>query len=455
MTFNDDLFPDSNIIDFPKQSSVDTKSTDKKSRLTITELNSALKKQIEAAFPEIFFQGELAEVKFQSSGHLYVTLKDENSSIRCAMWKGYHSKLDFKPAVGMQVFCTGKASVYANTASLQIEITRMELSGEGLLKKKFEDLKLKLQTEGLFDPARKRKPPKFPKNIGVVTSATGAVIHDIMVRLKSRMPTVNVYLVNAKVQGDGAVKDIVAGINLLNKFSAEQTKIDVMIVGRGGGSYEDLWSFNEEEVVRAIFSSAIPVISAVGHEVDTTLADFAADVRAPTPTAAAEMVVPDRQQVLAYMQHQLQKLDNAFERALRNRQQNVDEISSRIERVTQRNFNETKSKLMLCKTRLSKYEPTVLISRMKEKISNLKYNLEKSITLGISIKYKNLDRASHTLQALNPLKVLERGYAYVQVTKDGKSISVSDSAVLSKGEEVSVRLGKGKFSANVINSFKS
>ncbi len=254
---------------------------------TVSELTGVIKIALETAFPQVWVEGEVSNARKYGSGHLYLTLKDAGSSIPAVIWRGDASRLKFEVKDGQQLVCRGKIDVYPPRGAYQLIIDRAEPKGKGALQLAFEQLKEKLKAEGLFDPARKRKLPLRPKKIGVVTSPTGAAIVDILRTLERRSAKLHVLIYPAKVQGDGSADDIVAGIRAF----AAMPDMDVLIVGRGGGSIEDLWSFNEEKVARAIAASPIPVISAVGHEVDFTIADFVADIRASTPTAAAEMVV--------------------------------------------------------------------------------------------------------------------------------------------------------------------
>lgn len=268
--------------------------------LSVSEISSALKRHVEQGFGHVRIRGEISGFKRATSGHLYLSLKDENAKIDGVMWKGNAARIPFVPQDGVEIIATGKLTTYPGRSSYQIVIDSMEIAGEGALLALLAKLKAKLQAEGLFDPARKRPLPFLPRTIGVVTSPTGAVIRDILHRLADRCPT-RVIVWPVLVQGHGSAEQVAAAVS---GFSAMQgaDRPDLIIVARGGGSIEDLWAFNEEVVVRAVATSTIPVISAVGHETDTTLCDFAADVRAPTPTAAAELAVPVRAELLAGLQ---------------------------------------------------------------------------------------------------------------------------------------------------------
>ncbi|PHR87699.1 MAG: exodeoxyribonuclease VII large subunit, partial [Blastopirellula sp.] len=257
--------------------------------LSVSQLTQLVKGTLEMAFPSVWVSGEISNLAQPRSGHVYLTLKDDNAQIRGVMWKGTASRLSFDLEDGQQVICRGEIDVYAPRGSYQLVIREVEPQGLGALQLALKKLQQKLQTEGLFDPDHKKPLPKFPKTIAMVTSPTGAAIRDFLEVLRRRWPGVRVIVIPAKVQGQGAAKEIAAGIKQANQLAERP---DVMVVGRGGGSLEDLWCFNEEVVVRAIFASEIPVISAVGHEIDVTLSDMVADRRALTPSEAAELVVP-------------------------------------------------------------------------------------------------------------------------------------------------------------------
>ncbi len=285
--------------------------------LSVSEISSLLKRHVESGFSHVRIRGEISGYKRAASGHLYLSLKDENAKIDGVMWKGGAARLAFVPQDGVEVIATGKLTIYPGRSSYQIVIESMEVAGEGALLALLEKLKAKLAGEGLFDPARKQRLPFLPRTIAVVTSPTGAVIRDILHRLADRCPT-RVIVWPVLVQGQGAAAQIVDAVNTLSAMS-DADRPDLVIVARGGGSVEDLWSFNEEIVVRAVANCTIPIISAVGHETDTTLCDYAADVRAPTPTAAAELAVPVRADLLATLQtlggRSLRSVQRTFERS--------------------------------------------------------------------------------------------------------------------------------------------
>lgn len=298
---------------------------------SVSELSGALKRTVEDAFSLVRVRGEISGFKRAASGHLYLALKDENAVMDAVCWKGVAAKIDLKPQDGMEVVCKGRLTTYPGRSKYQLVIESMELAGEGALLKLLEDLKRKLAAEGLFDPSRKKPLPFLPQTIGIVTSPTGAVIRDIMHRLNDRFPR-HVLLWPCLVQGKGAAQQVAAAIDGFNKIDGSNgvPRPDLLIVARGGGSLEDLWSFNEEIVVRAAANSDIPLISAVGHETDTTLIDYASDQRAPTPTAAAEMAVPVRMELLAQVMDDGTRLVSAMNRTLEERNMRVKSAARAI-----------------------------------------------------------------------------------------------------------------------------
>lgn len=276
--------------------------------VSVSELSQKLKRTIETSFDFVRVRGELSKVKVYSSGHLYTDLKDQNSVINAVCWKGVLNTLSIRPEEGLEVICTGKITTYPARSNYQLVIESMELAGQGALLKMLEDRRKRLEAEGLFDPSRKKPLPFIPQTVGIITSPSGAVIHDILHRIADRFPR-HVLVWPAAVQGVNTVRDVVAGIQAFNALPVGE-RPDVLIIARGGGSLEDLMPFNEEAIARAVAASDIPVISAVGHETDTTLCDYAADRRAPTPTAAAEMAVPVLADLLYTVQNQQQRLSN-------------------------------------------------------------------------------------------------------------------------------------------------
>jgi exodeoxyribonuclease VII large subunit len=392
--------------------------------MSVSELSSRLKRHVEDGFGHVRLRGEISGWKRVASGHCYLSLKDENARIDSVVWKGNASRFAFSPADGIEVIATGKLTTYPGRSTYQIVIESMELAGEGAMLALLEKLKAKLAGEGLFDAERKRALPYLPKTIGVVTSPTGAVIRDILHRLADRFPT-HVIVWPVLVQGQGAAAAVASAVN---GFSAMQgvDRPDLVIVARGGGSIEDLWAFNEEPVVRAVAACTIPVISAVGHETDTTLCDFAADVRAPTPTAAAEMAVPVRSELLAAVQ----SLGLRSLRTVRRYQERADERFSAIaHRFPER---------------------TDLLSPQTQRVDDLAERLKRGLGLSLAKARGDLAHASGALRpalleqrirqsrerldqlwrvaaSLNPDLILKRGYARVEKRSGGTVMSAAQA----------------------------
>lgn len=296
--------------------------------LSVSELSQKLKRTLEQQFDFVRIRGELSRVKIHTSGHLYTDLKDENAVINAVCWRGTVSQLSIKPEEGLEVICTGKITTYPARSNYQLVIESMELAGQGALLKMLEERKKKLQAEGLFDPARKRALPFLPETIGIITSPTGAVIQDMLHRLGDRFPR-RILLWPAAVQGENTVRDVIAGIKAFHALPAGQ-RPDVLIVARGGGSLEDLMSFNDEAIVRAIAASEIPTIAAIGHETDVTLIELAADRRAPTPSAAAEMAVPVRADLIYTLSSHRQRIENLLHARVKHDAMNLRNLTTAL-----------------------------------------------------------------------------------------------------------------------------
>lgn len=367
----------------------------------------------------VFVTGEISNFKAHYSGHMYMTVKDETSSVKAVMFARNASKLRFTPENGMKILVLGRVSLFTRDGSYQLYIDDMQPDGVGDLNMAFEQLKKKLETEGLFRQEHKKPIPRFPERVGVVTSATGAAVQDIFNVLKRRFPAAEVVLRPCQVQGDGAAEDIAKAIYEFNRLKGA----DVLIVGRGGGSVEDLWAFNEEVLARAVFASEIPVISAVGHETDYTICDFVADLRAPTPSAAAECAVPDRLELLARLTSAKQHICSL----VRNR------------------FDTEREKLNAIGKNAALYDPLYSINEKKRELVYLEDKLSSLVTSELE---KNKSRVSATagkLDALSPLRVISRGYALVE--KNGRT--VTKTADLQTGDFIRIKLSDGSFSANV------
>lgn len=391
--------------------------------LKVSELNGYIKNIIDGdeMLANVYIKGEISNFKRHYSGHLYFTLKDETSLIKCVMFKSYTNYLNFEPKDGMSVVILGSVSVFERDGVYQVYAKGMEPEGVGALYKAYEKLKAKLSEEGLFDEAHKKPIPILPRAIGVVTSKTGAVIRDIINVTTRRLPNVNIILYPAAVQGEGAAQTIVNGIKYFNKAK----NVDTIIIGRGGGSLEDLWPFNEEITARAIYESEIPIISAVGHETDFTIADFVADLRAPTPSAAGELAVPDIVEVRWKLENINKRLANSLRKKVENMRIKYDNLKN--SRALKNPYDALRQKMIVC--------------------DNLYKNIENNFSLKVKDRHIKLVGLIGRLENLSPLKTMLRGYSVVE-NLDGKVIkSVND---LNKDDEVSIRLNDGKRKAKIL-----
>lgn len=434
---------------------------------TISRLNREARALLEGHFPLMWIEGEISNLSRPASGHLYFSLKDPFAQVRCAMFKMRGMHLAFRPADGMQVMVRARLSLYEPRGDYQLIVEHMEEAGDGALRRAFEQLKQRLLAEGLFESERKRALPALPRCIGVVTSPTGAAIHDILTVLRRRFPAIPVIVYPVPVQGAGAAAQIAAMI----RKAGERADCDVLIVGRGGGSLEDLWPFNEEVVARAIHASPIPVVSAVGHEVDVTIADFAADQRAPTPSAAAEMIVPDRQEWLVRTERLLGRLSQAMKHQLRHQQhtvehlarrirhpgrrlldiaQRLDELEGRLANATHLMLRHRATHLAHLTTRLHNRTPLLQLQQLAARHSELNNRLRRAITLRLERSGQHLASIAGHMNAVSPLATLARGYAIVEHFPDGGVVRrYSD---VTTGERISARLGHGRLICRVEES---
>jgi len=412
--------------------------------LTVTELTRRIRGLIEGKFGQITVEGELSNVRRPPSGHCYFTIKDEGAQIRAVTWRSDVGRLAFSPRDGMRVRAHGTLSVYDRDGTYQIVVRRLEEWGKGTLQAAFEALKKTLAAEGLFDPDRKRKLPLLPRCIGVVTSPSGAAIRDILKVLERRFPNLHVIIAPARVQGDGAGRDIAEAIDLLNRHGG----IDVMIVGRGGGSLEDLWCFNEEVVARAVARSEIPVISAVGHETDFTICDFVADMRAPTPSAAAEIVVGRKDEFLERLATRSQALTRVLKQALLQARHRV--------RAAARSyvFREPGNAARVYRHRLERLDERAgraMERRMgdgRQRADDLSGKLFRSLEAVMTARVQQVAGLERQLTAYNPLAVLKRGYS-ITFGPDGRAVRTA--AEVGKGDRVVTRVGSGSFTSEVID----
>ena len=388
---------------------------------TVSELTRYIRGLLEDSFPALWVEGEISNCTYHSSGHMYFSLKDAGSVVQCAMFKRSNEKLKFKLKDGMKVISFGKISVYEPRGSYQLIVEEMEPKGIGALQLQFQQLKERLQKEGLFDQAHKVAIPHLPTKVGIVTSPTGAAIQDILNIARRRFSNVEIILYPVRVQGEGAKDEIATAIRDFNKLK----NIDVMIVGRGGGSLEDLWAFNEEVVARAIYDSEIPVISAVGHEIDYTIADFVADLRAPTPSAAAELVIPKKEDLIAAINTHTTRLRNALTNM-------VDMFAHRL--ATLRESYALK-------------QPLKMVEQYEQMIDDLRKDLAIRVDHLVQMRGQDFNVLAQTLEALSPLAILNRGYSITSRVSDGRI--VKDAAGLNTGDRVETKLGKGKFTSRV------
>ena len=380
---------------------------------TVSQLNAYMKRVVDGqtALNDIWIKGEISNFKDHYSGHLYITLKDDGGVLKAVMFKAAAANLTFRPEDGMKVIARGRIGVYEQSGTYQLYISEMTPDGLGELYVAYEQLKKKLGEEGLFDEDKKKPIPKYPEKVGVITAATGAAVRDIINVITRRYPYCEIIIYPAQVQGVGAAQSVVSGIEYFN----ETKGCDTLIVGRGGGSIEDLWAFNEEIVARAIFASEIPVISAVGHETDFTIADFVADLRAPTPSAAAEIAVPSQLELLSKISTMSGRMQSALVNGLKNKRLLIEKLSMR--------------------------SPKNKIDDLRQKNDNLIKQAEKSFLLTFEGKKKELAKICAKLDALSPLGVMARGYAIAQ-EDDGTVIRTINK--MAPGKEFGLRLQDGE-----------
>ncbi len=398
--------------------------------LSVWELTSQIKDLLEAAFPEVWVAGEISNFARPQSGHCYLTLKDDRAQLRAVMWRGVAARLRFQPHDGLEVVCRGHLDLYAARGTYQLVIADIVPQGMGALELALRQLREKLAREGLFDPARKRPLPAFVRRIAVVTSPTGAAIHDFLQVLGRRWRGADVLVVPVRVQGEGAATEIAAAIQTVNRLGGATTgrgfvAIDCIVVTRGGGSMEDLWAFNEEPVVRAIAASQIPVVSAVGHEIDVTLADLAADVRALTPSEAAELVAPAAEELAAGLRQVERRLAAGLRRRAEAARAGLDALARHavFRRPFQRVFD------------------------MTRQMDELAARAARAIRAAARLARHRIDTAAGRLESLSPLAVLERGYSLTQRTIDGRVIQAAIE--LSPGQEITTRFARGQVTSRV------
>jgi exodeoxyribonuclease VII large subunit len=437
------------------------------SYLTVKALTKYIKRKFDADphLRDVYVMGELSNVKIHSSGHIYFTLKDDGSRINATMFRNQAAKLSFKPEEGMKVFIRGDVNVYEASGTYQLYAQTMEPDGIGGLFVAYNQLKERLQKEGLFNNDFKQPIPTFPKTVGVITATTGAVIRDICTTINRRFPQTEIIIYSTLVQGAGAAPNITENIYLANR----QALCDVLIVGRGGGSIEDLWAFNEEIVARAIFESRIPIISAVGHETDTTIADYVADLRAPTPTAAAELAVPNQQELyqrvlsrqsqmhqmmtsrLQFERSRLTKLKNSYplatpERLYRPFTEQLVQLDASLENATKLYFLKKQNSLQTIQGKLKLHSPEHQLREVQQQLQHRTVQMQRAMDNLMEQKKTSFSAVIRTLEALNPLALMNRGFsvAYVddKVVKSAADLAVDDT--------ISIAFQDGRADAKII-----
>jgi exodeoxyribonuclease VII large subunit len=389
--------------------------------LSPTQLNTLARELLEGTFAQVWIEGEISNFARPASGHLYFTLKDENAQVRCAMFRMKASALRFAPRNGLKVLVRGRLTLYEARGEFQLVLEHMEEAGEGALRRAFEELKARLAAEGLFEPARKRPLPRFARHLGLVTSARGAAVRDVLTVLSRRWPLLWVDVLPVAVQGAAAAGEIRAML----ERAAASGRYDVILLTRGGGSLEDLWSFNDEALARAIAASAVPVVSAVGHEIDFSLSDFAADLRAATPSAAAELLVPDRAELSAQLRQLRGRLDAAMQRRLGTLAQRSDRAGLRLEGL----------------------RPQLRLERARHRLAVLGQRLGAGMQRRLELRGQRVELLARTLASVSPLATLARGYAVLREHDSGRVLRRAADA--RPGQQLDAQLGEGRLSLRV------
>jgi exodeoxyribonuclease VII large subunit len=439
---------------------------------TVRALVTAVRGLVERQYSDCWVEGEISNFRNPDSGHLYFTLKDQDAQIRVVMFRSSARLLRFRPENGLHVTVRGRITIYEERGELQISAEFMEPQGAGALQLAFEQLKARLQAEGLFEAARKRSIPPLPQRIGIITSPQGAALRDILNILARRHRSANILIYPAQVQGDAAASEVMAGLKHFQGSAQSGTAVEVIIIARGGGSAEDLAAFNHEGLARAVAASKVPVISAIGHETDFTIIDFVADLRAPTPSAAAELVIRSRQEIEAHTE----ELDRRLERAVRYRllmarqgltelaqhgafasmmdgirrgQQRLDERSFRLEKAQRLLLERKHRRLEMAAAAVRHYDARRRLSTIRQQLESFRANLAAATRARLLAGRATLDRRTASLEALSPLAILNRGYALV-FDADGQL--AKDAARLAPGDEMSARLARGRVRARVTGS---
>jgi exodeoxyribonuclease VII large subunit len=427
---------------------------------SVTQLNREVRTLLEGSFPLLWVEGEISNLAKPSSGHMYFSLKDQGAQVRCTMFRNRNIHLRFRPSDGMQVLVRARVSLYEGRGEFQLIVEHMEEAGEGALRRAYEELKARLAAEGLFDPAHKITPPTLPRRIGVITSPTGAAVRDVLHVLGRRFPAIPVLIYPVPVQGSGAAGQIAAAVRLADR----RRDCDVLLLARGGGSLEDLWAFNDEALARAIHACGLPVVTGIGHEIDFTIADFVADHRAPTPSAAAEFVSPDshewlrnvnklrdrlrsgmrarledRQQRLAWLSGRLQQRHPGVQ--LGQHTQRLDELEQRLQRAEAHLLGHRQGRLEQLHARLREYSPLHCIREAEGRRGHLAQRLSAGIRIRLERYTQRTAALGRALDAVSPLATLGRGYAIVRRQRDHAILR--DAGTVQPGERVEAELAKG------------
>lgn len=437
------------------------------SALTVTQLNREARYLLEDNFPSVLVEGEISNIATPASGHWYLTLKDNSAQVRCAMFRNRNQSVRFKPRNGSQVLLKAKLSLYEGRGDYQLIVERMEELGDGALRQAYEELKERLFKEGLFEEGIKQEIPTLAKHIAVITSPTGAAIKDIISVFKRRFPATKITILPVSVQGQSSALEMTKAVELANQMQGCLQDLDVIIIGRGGGSLEDLWSFNDEGLARAIFASKLPVVSAVGHEVDFTIADFVADLRAATPSAAAELLSPDQQdyfnslfayqqQFAALMREQIRRQSQQLNwlgkqlkhpgRRLQDQAQKLDELEAKLKRAFQIRLYRLADSLKHIQASFQIHSPLIKVQQQQVQSSNLRRRLNKGMQQILLGKKQDLAKHSHALNTVNPLSTLSRGYS-IAYTSDNKLISQYDQ--VKTGDTILTHLHHGSLISTV------
>ncbi len=433
--------------------------------LTVSQLNRNVRHLLETQLPALWLEGEVSNFARPGSGHWYLTLKDSQAQVRCAMFRGANQRVGFTPSNGQQVLVRCRAGLYEPRGEYQLVIEQMQEAGHGALQRQFEQLKQRLADEGLFASEHKRDMPEPIRRVGVITSPSGAAIHDILSVLGRRDPRIEVLIYPTAVQGESAPAAIIQAIETANWHGAA----DVLIVGRGGGSLEDLWAFNSEPLARALYASAIPTISAVGHESDFTIADFVADLRAPTPSAAAELVSQDSAELVSYIAALQRTLSSAMRRQLttattavsylrqrlrhpaqrlQQQAQRLDQLEQQLQRSQHRALQQRQQQLLQLYKRLHRVDPALRLQSLQSRLAQQQQRLNRAIAQQLKQQRNSLQRQLQLLDAVSPLKVLERGYAVVLAN----GAAVVDSGDVGAGDKLTIKLHRGQIAATVTDN---